>query len=451
METKVCVKKCNFKLAMFLHVLILNVLFACFRKSYAETSHAYTSETNSEHGMKSSEDLEGLGPSSDCSEDDDSCFIRDEEHELAEEVHGIAGAESETKAAGYTWDNNGYIMFCPCMGRFGNQAEHYLGAMAFAKALNRTLVLPPFRTYAHASFGELFQVGPALEFHRVILMEDFMKFLAPKYWPPGQRVGYAHLPVNDDSVACTMTNGSPFGPFWNHFNVTFDSCIKYQLYNVADISNKQSLETTKRIWDERFPPKEHPVIALRGSPGSYPMLGGNRAIQKYFKWESKFFQEAGTYIKETFQDEGFVGIHLRNGIDWVRACQHINDHTLKRFMASTQCLDATPDAIVTKELCLPSLSHIVEHTAAVFKHVNARHLYIATDKQPYIEEFTNLLQPVGVTVHYLKPNLVETDLMILGQADYFIGNCISSFTSFVKRERDANGKPSSFFGQDLNF
>ena len=38
-------------------------------------------------------------------------------------------------------------------------------------------------------------------------MEDFMKFLAPKYWPPGQRVGYAHLPVNDDGVACTMKNG----------------------------------------------------------------------------------------------------------------------------------------------------------------------------------------------------------------------------------------------------
>ena len=33
------------------------------------------------------------------------------------------------------------------LGRLGNQVEHFLGGMAFAAAVNRTLVLPPFRTY----------------------------------------------------------------------------------------------------------------------------------------------------------------------------------------------------------------------------------------------------------------------------------------------------------------
>jgi peptide-O-fucosyltransferase len=51
-----------------------------------------------------------------------------------------------------------------------------------------------------------------------------------------------------------------------------------------------------------------------------------------------------------------------------------------------------------------------------------------------------------VAVKKLNEDNPHLDLAILGRANFFIGNCISSFSAFVKRERDVNGFPSMFWG-----
>ncbi|EZA62421.1 hypothetical protein DMN91_003426 [Ooceraea biroi] len=346
-------------------------------------------------------------------------------------------------------DTNGYIAYCPCMGRFGNQADHFLGTLAFAKALNRTLLLPAwveYRTGALRStqvpFNAYFNVSQVQSCHKVLLMEDFMEFVAPKIWPPEERVSFCYMPRGGgDSNSCNAKSGNPFGPFWDTYNVDF---VKSEFYSPLHFDVHHS--DMKIQWREHYP-ATWPVLAFAGAPATFPVQLENKHLQKCLVWNDDILNRAKTFIRTALPRGAFVGVHLRNGIDWVRTCDHIP--TTPNLFSAAQCVGYRNErGKATMSMCLPSFPVILRHLKRVIRNGrDIKSVFVASDDNHMLTELREALARMQIPVFRQEPPASpHLDLAILGRSNYFIGNCISSFSAFVAREREVKGYPTFFWG-----
>lgn len=326
--------------------------------------------------------------------------------------------------------------------------------------MDRTLILPPWVEYRKGEmrsiqvpFDTYFDVESLQEYHRVILMADFMEELAPTIWPEDKRVSFCYMERKSmqnkgekSKPGCHAKEGNPFGPFWDTFQIEF---VESEFYGPLHFDVHYSNMAER--WNERYPASKWPVIAFTGAPASFPVQKENRELHEYLKWSPKYREAALKFIKGTLPKGSFLGIHLRNGIDWVRACDHIRDS--QQLFASPQCLGYNNEkGTLYHELCMPPKELIIRQIKRLIKNVKQDHpknevrsIFVASDSNHMITELNSALQRMNITAYRLPEDSPHLDLAILGMANHFIGNCISSYSAFVKRERDVKGFPSYFW------
>ncbi|OZC10945.1 hypothetical protein X798_02089 [Onchocerca flexuosa] len=352
----------------------------------------------------------------------------------------------------------GYVVYCPCMGRFGNQMEHFLGVLAFAKALNRTLVLPPFVEYypgkkqaIMVDFDKYFLVEPLRNFHKMIVMRDFIEEIAPNIWPLDKRKAFCWQPRQSifdtsKSSGCHAKEGNPFGPFWDYSNVTFIGDV-YYASNFPEAHFISSASVRKK-WNEKFPADRYPVLSFISAPVAFPALMDHHHLQRHLHWSRAIVIEANKYVTESLE-RPFIGIHLRNDADWENLCRMVQKDKIEKLFGSAICTGNSNK--LTIEMCLPSLETIIKDVVKKASDLKVRSVFVSSDRNHYIDELKQELAPLQIVVERRYPENLHINLAILSIADHFIGNCVSTLSAFVYRQRkyaSSVPRPSSFFAQN---
>ena len=132
----------------------------------------------------------------------------------------------------------------------------------------------------------------------------------------------------------------------------------------------------------------------------------------------------------------------------MRACDLISD--TKSLFSSAQCLGYfNENGDATKEMCTPSVQEVYSKIKLAVQSVQAQSVFVASDNDHMTEKLLQYLksQNTNVTkVVKLNQENPHLDLAILGRSSVFVGNCVSSFSAFVKRERDVRKLPTMWFG-----
>ncbi|XP_054154275.1 GDP-fucose protein O-fucosyltransferase 1-like [Oppia nitens] len=345
-------------------------------------------------------------------------------------------------------DPNGYILYCSCMGRFGNQAEQLLGSLQFAKSIDRTLILPPFIQYSHYKvnfipFDDYIDIKSIGHYHRVITLEKFMKVLAPIVWPEDTRKIMCYSSRGSQEKACNPMDGNPFNAFWTHFGINW--LTNQSIYHSPLLTDFNFADE----WKSKY--NDIKVLAFVGAPSAFPTNKKATKLQQYINFSQKVINIADAYRENrSFARKPYLAIHVRHGTDWIKACELLKANPdLPQLFSSQQCSPKSSSNPLPYELCYPSIGTIVDQIFRVTSESQIDIVYVATDNNnetlwqlihdmiPNITLITptKTLWSTGYITDHKPPNDIIIDVYLLSYANHLIANCISSFSAFATRFR----------------
>ncbi|KAL7670336.1 hypothetical protein ACOME3_005273 [Neoechinorhynchus agilis] len=316
--------------------------------------------------------------------------------------------------------------FCQ-LGRMGNQVEQFLGTMDFSRRINRTLVLPNWPGTYHCPFETFFKTETIKQYVDAVSTTEFMQDIAPQIWPNNERTVFCYDSRSRDRRTCAAKDGEPFKSYWNSINVDFvrDEFYKPLSYHQSD------------KWKIKYSNEKYPVIAFVGAPAPFPIAQQNIHLQRYLDWSKSIREEGEEFIGNINQP--YIGLHLRNGSDFIRACEMLKKFNMKQLFSSAQCFGYDNDKTLNQSVCSPPFEILIEKVQQVLKKTGIKSLFIASDSDYDSESFREFLPQV--TIYKYPRDYPQMDLYILSspKCSQAILNCFSSFSAFVKRQRDING------------
>ncbi len=353
-------------------------------------------------------------------------------------------------------------------------------------------------------FDKYFQVEPLAKYTSVLLMNDFMDRVATQVWPAGKRAVFCYSPRSSSGPStCDAKQGNPFGPYWDKFSIDFDSNLFYGPLGYNPHPN------LKQEWDAKYPPSAYPVLAFTGAPGAFPVIKENVDLQVHLHWSDEIEAKATKFLMNHNKKKEFlIAVHLRNGVDFVSACRGglsrqsarslclfsrrnapvstsvgaTGTISSRQLNASAMALNtACPTATSATRPMMPSsnrsgfdpfelesttLIHFALQLSDAIRRYNAKHVYVASDDNYMLAKFQSrhpavnffkyeansphvdlciLGMNISVSAGIAPLSLIKTFVRCQGKADHAILNCISSFSAFAKRERDASNRTSEFW------